>query len=177
MEMTSLTTRLRPMLPGLLLALLANLYGVGLGITFGLNEDAIKTHLKTQGQAVLATAYNNNQAKLDGVLDKSWTYFKRAHLHANGLGTTAVALILLLAVLPGGGRINAGTALALGTGALGYAVYWMVAGLRAPGLGSTGAAKDNLTWLAMPTSGLFALGLAIVIVQVLVAMLRPKAAA
>ena len=42
---------------------------------------------------------------------------------------------------------------ALGGGALGYSVFWMWAGFIAPGLGSTGAAKESLRWLAMPSAG------------------------
>jgi hypothetical protein len=44
-------------------------------------------------------------------------------------------------------------ALALGIGALGYSVYWMWAGFIAPGLGGTGAAKESLRWLAIPSAG------------------------
>jgi hypothetical protein len=35
----------------------------------------------------------------------------------------------------------------------------MFAGLRAPGLGSTGLAKESLAWLAIPSSGLCVLSL------------------
>jgi len=90
--------------------------------------------------------------------------FKRAHLHANGLGTSALAMILLLACLTAAARTKAIVALAAGVGGLGYAVYWLLAGLRAPGLGSTGKAKASLEWLAVPTSGLCILALAAVLV-------------
>jgi hypothetical protein len=33
----------------------------------------------------------------------------------------------------------------------------MLAGLRAPGMGSTGAAKASLEWLGIPSSGMFVL--------------------
>jgi hypothetical protein len=39
----------------------------------------------------------------------------------------------------------------------------MFAGMRAPGMGSTGAAKESLAWLAIPSSGLCILGLLAVI--------------
>ncbi|MDC0358918.1 hypothetical protein OAO01_08885, partial [Oligoflexia bacterium] len=79
--------------PGLLLALITILFGFCLGGAFGLLEDTIKTHLKS--------GYNNSQSKMDKTVSKSWTYFKRAHLHANGIGTTALAVILLLSCLQG----------------------------------------------------------------------------
>ena len=39
---------------------------------------------------------------------------------------------------------------------------WMFAGLKAPGLGSTGAAKESLRLLAIPSSGLCTVGLVLV---------------
>ena len=49
--------------------------------------------------------------------------------------------------------------IALGLGALGYSSFWLFAGVRAPGLGSTGLAKDSLEWLAVPSAGLCIVGL------------------
>ncbi len=149
---------------GAALALLTLLYGFGLGGTFGAFEDDIKGHLKSEGQAVLDAEYGGDEAALKKVTDKSWVYFKRAHLHANGLGTASLALILLLSHLPLDRRVRRFTALALGIGALGYPLFWMLSALRAPGMGGTGAAKESLQWLAVPSSGLCILGLVAVAV-------------
>ncbi len=144
---------------GTALALLTLLYGFGLGGTFGAFEDNIKGHLKSEAQEVLDTKYDGDEAAMKKVTDKSWVYFKRAHLHANGLGTASLALILLLSHLPLDRRVRRLTALALGMGALGYPLFWMLAALRAPGMGGTGAAKESLQWLALPSSGLYGIGL------------------
>ncbi len=149
---------------GTALALLTLLYGFGLGGAFGAFEDDIKAHLKSEGQQALDTEYGGDEAAMKKVTDKSWVYFKRAHLHANGLGTAALALILLLSHLPLDRRVRRLTALALGLGALGYPLFWMLAGLRAPGMGGTGAAKESLQWLAVPSSGLCCIGLLAVVV-------------
>jgi len=151
--------RLKDMRIGALFALLALLYGFGLGGVFGAAEDSIKGHLKSEAQSVFETTYKGDAAKMGAVTSKSWTYFKRAHLHANGLGTAALAMILLLACLPNPGRLGQVGAALLGLGALGYSSFWMFAGLKAPGLGSTGAAKESLEWLAIPTSGACIVGL------------------
>jgi len=155
--------RLKRMKIGVLFALLSLLYGFGLGGAFGAAEDSIKGHLEAEAQAVLETAYKGDQAGMDAITSKSWTYFKRAHLHANGLGTAALAMILLLACIAEVGRVEQVTAALLGVGALGYASFWMFAGLEAPGLGSTGAAKEALSWLAIPTSGACIVGLILVL--------------
>ncbi|MBE0542141.1 MAG: hypothetical protein IH623_12195 [Verrucomicrobia bacterium] len=149
--------QLRPAAVGLMLAVLTLLYGQGLGILFGINEDSVKQRLKTSAEAVRDAAYKGDEAAIKAVLDKSWAYMKRAHLHAGGLGTTAIALILLLPIVGASAWITRIVSLALGAGGLGYSIYWMWAGFRAPGLGSTGAAKESLDWLALPSSIAFVL--------------------
>lgn len=168
------TQRLRPALPGLLFAVLTLLFGFGLGIVFGLNEDAIKSRLKASATAVRATAYRGDDVALKAVLEKSWVYMQRAHLHAGGLGATALALILVVVALGVAPAVTRGVSLSLGVGGLGYSVYWMLAGFRAPGLGSTGAAKETLKWLAMPSSGLVVLATLAVAGLVVAALLRHR---
>jgi hypothetical protein len=151
--------RLSAVRVGILFAMLSAVYGFGLGAAFGAFEDGIKEHLWAEAEKVRETTYAGDEAAMKSVTDKSWTYFKRAHLHANGLSAVSLALILVVASLPVGRRFRSISAAALGLGSLGYAMFWMFVGLRAPGLGSTGAAKHSLQWLAIPTSGLCILGL------------------
>lgn len=66
------------------------LLGYGLGIVFGLNEEIIKSRLSASAAELQATAYHGDAAAVEAVLDKSWTYMQRAHLHAAGLGTAAI---------------------------------------------------------------------------------------
>ncbi len=170
--MSEVWTRLHPCRFGILFALLTLLFGFGLGAAFGANEDGLKGYLNDEAQAVLADKYNGDEAKAKKVTSKSWTYFKRAHLHANGLGTSALVLILLLACLAASDRTKAFVALASGVGGLGYAVFWLWSGARAPGLGSTGAAKESLEWLAIPSSALCIAGLLAVLVLLVRTMVR-----
>lgn len=152
-----LRARLRPTLPGLVLAILTILFGQGIGVVFGAAESDFKGALKDRAAAVATTVYEGDATKAKSVLDKSWTYMKRAHLHAGAMGTTAVALILLLAAVGAGAGIARILSLALGAGGLGYSIYWLWAGFKAPGLGGTGAAKEALAWLALPSVSLFCL--------------------
>ncbi len=158
-----LASNLRSMRVGVLLSLLTIVYGFGLGAAFGAAEDDIKGHLDAEAHAVLASVYGGEEAKLSKVTGKAWTYIKRAHLHANSLGTTALVMTVLLAFVPRPVRRRWFAGVCLGVGALGYSLFWMLAGLRAPGLGSTSAAKESLAWLAVPTSALLILGLLITI--------------
>ena len=100
------------------------------------------------------------------VVAKSWVYFKRAHLHANGLGTSSLLMVLLVAALTNTADVwRIFTAGALGLGGLLYSSYWLLAGLRAPSMGSTGAAKESLDWIAIPGAGLCIIGLISVILM------------
>ena len=75
---------LRAAIPGLLFAVLTLLFGFGLGIVFGLNEDAIKSQLSAYCCEVRKAVYKGDDAAIKSVLDKSWVYMQRAHLHAEG---------------------------------------------------------------------------------------------
>jgi hypothetical protein len=143
---------------GACLAPLAMLFGFGLGGAFGAVEGSIKRRLDGSGAAVLQTVYKGDAAAKDAVVKKSWDYLIRAHLHGGALGTAALASILLLLVLGRAGTLEKSSALAFGSGALIYASFWLVAGLIAPGMGSTGAAKESLAFMAIPGAGLCILG-------------------
>jgi len=177
MKTSSLTPGLHAALVGMSFALLTIMYGQGMGIFFGVNEDAIKHQLKSSAMEVRETIYKGNDAAIKVVLDNSWNYMKRAHLHAGGMGTTAFALMIAMGLLEIPRVLALLLGLALGAGGLGYSLYWMWAGFRAPGLGRTGAAKESLKWLAMPTSGMFVVATLTVFILLLVALFsRPSAA-
>lgn len=169
-----LRSRLSVMGVGLCFAILTVLYGQFMGLTFGLNEDAIKGQLKASAAAVRETTYKGDDAKITATLDKAWVYMQRSHLHAGALGTTAVALIGILAFARISGGVAFGLSAMLGVGGLGYSVYWMWAGFIAPGLGGTGAAKETLRWLAMPSSGMFVVASVASLVAILVTFVLQK---
>lgn len=162
---------------GTVLSLLTLLYGFGLGAAFGIAEDGIKGSLKTSAQ-VNEAVYNGDKAGMSKVTDKAWAYFKRAHLHAAGMGAASLVMIVFLSLIKQRNAV-AGmiTAAGLGAGAMGYSVFWMLAGMKAPVLGSTGLAKQSLSWLALPSVGMFISGTIAVIAIFVWGMLRPPASA
>jgi hypothetical protein len=96
---------------------------------------------------------------MKATVDKAWNYYQRAHLHAGAIGPVVIGLCLALAHVDGRRRLRQVASLLLGLGGLGYSSFWMLAALWAPGLGSTGAAKESLAWLATPSSGALVVGL------------------
>jgi hypothetical protein len=151
--------RIKPAKLGTFLALLTILYAFALGATFGLYEDQVKNHLKTEAETVKDTLYKGDEAQIKKVTDKAWVYCKRAHMHAAGLGSIALALIVFLAVIRTPCLLKFLASLCLGLGSLGYSVFWMLAAHMAPGLASTHDAKEALYWVAQPAAGLCVVGL------------------
>ncbi len=162
------------MLPGLFLGVLTLRFGFLMGVVFGLNEDAIKSRLTASATAVEATVYKQDPVAAQPVLDKAWVYMQRAHLHAGALGAVAIGLSLVLVMLGTEARLARALSVALSAGSLGYSTFWMWAGFRAPGLGSTGAAKESLAWLAIPSSGAVVAATVGVAVLIALAALRPR---
>lgn len=155
-----LAPNLRPLAPGIILALLSIVFGFLLGGSFGAAEGPIKAHLHSSADAVFDSVYQGDAAKRDAVVNKSWVYLKRAHLHGGAIGAAALASIVLLGLLGKPGFLERGSALAFGGGSLLYSAFWLAAGLMAPALGSTGDAKEALRFLAIPGAGLCLLGIA-----------------
>ncbi len=149
----------KPIAVGVCLSLVAILFGFVLGGLFGSVESSIKQHLDDSGTAVLESVYHGDTAAKDAVVKKSWEYLKRAHMHGGAIGSAALGSIVALILLCRLETIAKLSAVAFGSGALIYPLYWLLAGLAAPGLGSTSAAKESLSFLAIPGAGLCILGL------------------
>jgi hypothetical protein len=158
---------------GMVLALVTLFYGFGMGAAFGVAEDGLKGSLKASAREVYEAVYKGDTAEMSKITDRSWVYFKRSHLHATGMGTASLGMIILLSLLNGQRIVRVITAIGLGVGSMGYSLFWLFAGMLAPGLGSTGLAKETLTWLAIPSGGIFLSGTIAVVVIFVWEVLRP----
>ncbi len=73
------------------------------------------------------------------------------------------AMIRLSAGRTSGAGLKLLTAHLMGIAALGYFTFWLLAAFRAPALAGTDAAKESLTWLAMPSAVCCLVGLVLVL--------------
>ncbi|AKU90783.1 hypothetical protein [Vulgatibacter incomptus] len=139
-------------------------------------EDQIVESLRASADAVRDTVYRGDEAKVQAVVSKSWTYFKRAHMHGGGIGTATLALLLLVAALRRPSpAARALVGWALGLGAVGYPAYWLIGGMLAPGLGGTAQAKEALWILAFPSAGILLLGvLGVLVLATIEFFVAPK---
>lgn len=173
--MASPVPDVRPLAPGIVLALLAIGFGFLLGGAFGAVEDSIKGILSSSAEAVFETVYEGDADRRDAVVAKSWSYLKRAHLHGGAIGAASLASIVLLTLLGSPGLLEKASALSFGAGALLYPIFWLAAGFTAPSVGDTGEAKDALEFLAIPGAGLCLLGLGGTLLSVLRHLASPPA--
>jgi len=140
---------------GILVSMIAILFGGSLGLSFGCCEGDIKDFFNAEADAVFNEKYDGQQVKKDKVVNKAWTYVKRAHLHSQAMGVIAIAFSLLVAWLKFSPKIQLGVSLLSGFGSLGYGVFWLAAAALAPGMGSTHDAKEAVGLVALASGGAF----------------------
>ena len=140
---------------GVLLAILAILFGGLMGLSFGCCENSMKGFLKESAENGLVGVYGGDKAKANKVVKKSWVYMKRAHLHSQTMGVISIVFSLLVAWLNFPSKAQFAISILSGLGSLGYGFFWMLSGYLAPSLGSTGAAKESFALIAQGSGGAF----------------------
>lgn len=153
--MDELRASLRRSAIGVVIALLTFLYGSVAGAVLGLNERPIKSWLNDRAQSVIEPVYSGDMQKISRAIDSSWLLMRRSHLHAEGMATGAMAMILLVVVIGGPAVITRWSSIGLGLGSAAYATALAWAGARTPLYGDPAVAKETLKWLAMPAGGLY----------------------
>ncbi len=129
---------------GLFLVIAGLLFGLFLGVSFGVNEDAYK-------QFVSEGITANPEVHDAKSKDKIWRYAQRAHFHATGISACSLGLVILLALSNMRARLKSVSALLIGLGNL-YPLAWFSMYLLAPGIGREAAHEHILTEMLTYTS-------------------------
>lgn len=140
---------------GILIGMMAILFGGALGISFGGWEGEIKGYLKSEALSVSQEKYEGIQEKMDKVIKKSWIYIKRAHLHSQTMGVIAIVFSLMAALFNFNSIIQWTVSLLSGLGSLGYGIFWLLAGVLAPSMGGTHQAKEAVSLIAQISGASF----------------------
>ncbi len=143
---------------GLVLALVATFGGFMLGGIFGGLEHESHNVLATRARSVLTSVYHGDESLMAAAERSAWTFWRRAHLHASAMGTSAVLLTALMVFVPSPGRWRMLASLGAGLGAVGYAGFLLLAGWRCPVIGDAYATKQSVAWLAIPSAGAYLMG-------------------
>lgn len=132
------------------LVLLSILFGTGMGVVFGVQEDALKSRIADQLQ------YNQNLSLLssevqekekENLKNKAWQYVKRAHMHGGGIAALSLGVLLVLASLNVNCKIKFFLGFILAFGGFLYPFFWLAAAFYTPSLGAA-AAKEKFQFLA-----------------------------
>ncbi|MBI5814072.1 MAG: hypothetical protein HZB29_00490 [Nitrospinae bacterium] len=146
----------KPVLLGVILALLAILGGTLHGMSFGAKEESIKEHFKTTAGYHIAEHGSIENANKS--IEDAWKYLKRAHEHFMGLGTAALALSIFAGLSPAAAAVKRVVSTAVGLGAVIYPSFWTLTAFKTAQIGGH-AAKESLAIMAQAGAGLFFLGL------------------
>lgn len=152
---------------GIVLALIAILFGGSLGLSFGCCEESIKRTLNQDAQAVFKEKYEGDQKLVDKVVNQSWVYLKRAHFHSQTMGVISIAFSILVSWLGLPGMLQFTVSTLSGFGSLGYGFFWLLSGFMAPALGSTGAAKHSVELVAQVSAVSFFVAVVVTFVLVI----------
>lgn len=76
---------------GLTLVLLSLAFGIGLGVSFGINEDIFKDFV---ARGISTNPYIHDAKSQE----KIWYYVRRAHFHATGIAAFSIGLLLLVVI-------------------------------------------------------------------------------
>jgi hypothetical protein len=143
---------------GLVLAMVATMYGLVGGAVLGLEDGPIR-------EALSRRIPEASRADTSVLIERAWTFLRRSHLHASGMGTAAIALISLVPVITVRQPrwLGVGLSIGLGAGGVGYAAALVVAGIRTPALASAALAKESAKMIAIPAAGAYMGGAALLL--------------
>jgi len=120
---------------GLAIVLLGIFFSVGLGISFGVNEDMFKDYV-ADGVAAHPDVHDEKSK------DKIWRYAQRTHFHAGGIAAFCLGLIILVMHSDLSIKLRKTSSILIGLGSL-YPLAWLSMFFLAPSIGR-GAAHDHI---------------------------------
>ena len=122
---------------GLLLVMLTLVFGIGLGVTFGISEDSVKSYI-SEGVTAHPDVHDEQST------GKIWRYAQRAHFHATGIAAFSIGLILLVMHSSLRSGLKKASSILIGLGGL-YPLSWLTMFILAPGIGRSDAHHHVMT--------------------------------
>ncbi len=141
---------------GLAFSMLTLIFGIVMGIVFGINEDSVKDFISNG-------IISHPEVHDEDSNDKIWRYAQRSHFHATGIGAFTLALIILVSMTRMKAILKRLSSALIGLGGL-YSLSWFSMFLLAPSIGREAAHSALLTVLLVYVgTGALLLGLALLI--------------
>ena len=151
---------------GLAIVLLGLFFNIGMGISFGINEDAYKDFV---AEGITAHPEVHDQKSKD----KIWRYAQRTHFHAGGIAAFSIGLIILAMFSSLGPAMKKSCSILIGFGSF-YPLAWLSMFFLAPSLGRGVAHEHILTKLFTFTGvGGLLLGSFILVANLYLGLFKP----
>ncbi|MEE9396737.1 MAG: hypothetical protein V3V31_06955 [Methylococcales bacterium] len=122
---------------GLFLVMLTLVFGISLGVGFGIAEDSVKSYI-SDGIAAHADLHDEKSNS------KIWRYAQRAHFHATGISAFSIGLILLIICSSLKWHFKKASSILIGLGGL-YPLSWFGMFILAPTIGRSAAHHHFVT--------------------------------
>lgn len=122
---------------GLFLVILTLVFGLGLGVSFGVNEDSFKSYISAGVNAHPEVHDSKSE-------DKIWRYAQRAHFHATGIAAFSIGLVILTMFSSLRAKLKSIAAILIGLGGL-YPLSWLSMFILAPSIGRDAAHHHIIT--------------------------------
>lgn len=122
---------------GLFLVLLTLIFGIGLGVGFGVAEDSIKTYI-SEGVASHTNVHDDKSNS------KIWRYAQRAHFHATGISAISIGLVILIMFSSLTRKLKTISSILVGLGGL-YPLSWFSMFILAHSIGRDAAHQHIIT--------------------------------
>jgi hypothetical protein len=124
---------------GLAIVLIGLFFSIGMGISFGLNEDAYQDYV-AEGVAAHPEVHDASSA------DKIWRYALRTHFHAGGIAAFCLGLIIFVMFSDLTSRMQRTASILIGLGSV-YPLAWLSMFFLSPSIGRGAAHEHILTKL------------------------------
>ncbi len=122
---------------GLFLVMLTLIFGISLGVGFGIAEDSVKSYI-ADGVMAHENLHDDKSNK------KIWRYAQRAHFHATGIAAFSIGLVLLIMLSSLKRKLKTVSSILVGLGGL-YPLAWLTMFILAPSLGRSAAHNHIVT--------------------------------
>ncbi|MEE8059268.1 MAG: hypothetical protein V3T17_15745 [Pseudomonadales bacterium] len=122
---------------GLFFVMLTLIFGIGMGVIFGVAEGSVKSYIshKVDMHQALHNEYSKN---------KIWRYAQRSHFHATGIAAFSFGLVFLIMFSSLKRKMKKVASILVGFGGL-YPLSWFAMFILAPSIGATAAHHHVVT--------------------------------
>ncbi len=122
---------------GLFLVMVTLVFGIALGVAFGIAEDSVKSYI-FDGVASHADLHDDKSNS------KIWRYAQRSHFHATGIAAFSIGLVLLIMISSLKRKLKTLASVLIGLGGL-YPLSWFTMFILAPSIGRSAAHHHIIT--------------------------------